>query len=108
MITLDLSWEADFDPFFSCKTTSCGTQPETVSGSGTFDDMKATKAKQERAKSAKSHLTLVDLLTTFLLTARLESFAIGLNSTMRLDSLTYQDKCNANMLQANGRMQLSL
>jgi len=54
MITLDLSWEADFDVLFSCKTTSCGTQLETVSGSGTFDDMKATKAKQEGVKAPKA------------------------------------------------------
>ena len=107
-MTLDLSWEADFDAFFSCKTTSCGTQPQTVLELGTFDDMKATKVTQERAKAAYSHLTFVDLLTTFLLTARLESFAIGLNSTMCLDSLIYQDECNANMRWANGRMQLSL
>lgn len=85
MMTLDLSWEADFEAFFSCKSTSCGTQPQTVLELGTFDDMKATKDMQERAKSSRSHLTFVDLLTTFFLTVRLESFAIGLNSTMRLD-----------------------
>ncbi len=83
--------------FSPARITSCGTQPQTALELGTFDDMKATKAMQERAKSAKSHLTFVDLLTTFLLTARLESFAIGLNSTMRLGSLIYQDECNANM-----------
>ena len=54
MMTLDLSWEADFDASLSCKRTTCGTQPETVSELGTFDDMGAAKAKQERAKSAKA------------------------------------------------------
>jgi hypothetical protein len=54
MMTLDLSWEADFDAFFSCKTTSCGTQPQTVLELGTFDDMKATKDMQERAKAPKA------------------------------------------------------
>lgn len=59
MMTLDLSWEADFDAFFSCKTTSCSTQLETVSELGTFDDMKANIAKQQRVEAPNANSPLL-------------------------------------------------